>query len=187
MADAKSPRRDGAHDDHAAIRRLADELLPALMSRLEASALGELEVSQDGWRVRLRKPAEERGDRPALTAGRTAGPVKAVERDVTSRSGPRRDRPADTETRRVVASPAVGVFQPPDGTTLGRQVRAGDVVGRVDVLGVPQEVVAPFDGVLGRMLVEPGEIVEYGEPLMRIEQATRSGAGGAESPAPEPR
>jgi acetyl-CoA carboxylase biotin carboxyl carrier protein len=184
MADAKSPRRDGARDDHAAIRRLADELLPALMSRLEASALGELEVSQDGWRVRLRKPAEERGDRAATPAGRASGPAKGAEREGT-RSGPRRDRLAESEPRRVVPSPAVGVFQPLDGATLGRQVRAGDVVGRVDVLGVPQEVVAPFDGVLGRMLVEPGEIVEYGEALMRIDQAARSGAGAPESAAPE--
>jgi biotin carboxyl carrier protein len=71
-----------------------------------------------------------------------------------------------------VASPAVGIFQPEGGATLGKPVRAGDVVGRVEVLGIPQEVVAPFDGILGRMLVEPGEIVEFGEPLMRIDAAT---------------
>ena len=73
-----------------------------------------------------------------------------------------------------MTSPAVGVFQPEGGATVGRQVRSGDVVGRVEVLGVPQEVVAPFDGVLGRMLVGPGEIVEYGEPLIRIDHVGRS-------------
>src|SRR3972149_3330881 len=52
---------DGSRDrasEHAAPRRRADELLPSLMARLEASPLGELEVSQDGWRLRLRKPPE---------------------------------------------------------------------------------------------------------------------------------
>src|SRR6266542_514663 len=55
---SEGPRLHDPRRDHAAIRRLADELLPALMARLEDSPLGELEVSQDGWRVRLRKPAD---------------------------------------------------------------------------------------------------------------------------------
>ena len=44
--------------DHAAIDRLASELLPALIAKLGATGLGELEVRQDGWRVRLRRPAD---------------------------------------------------------------------------------------------------------------------------------
>ena len=43
--------------DHAAIDRLTDELLPALIAKLGATGLGELEVRQGGWRVRLRRPA----------------------------------------------------------------------------------------------------------------------------------
>ena len=50
---------DGGHAaDHAAIERLASELLPALIAKLGATGLGELEVRQDGWRVRLRRPAD---------------------------------------------------------------------------------------------------------------------------------
>jgi pyruvate/2-oxoglutarate dehydrogenase complex dihydrolipoamide acyltransferase (E2) component len=45
------------------------------------------------------------------------------------------------------------------------------VVGHVEVLGVPQEVLAPFDGTLGRVLGDPGQVVEYGEQLMRIESS----------------
>ena len=39
------------------------------------------------------------------------------------------------------------------------------------MLGVPQEVVAPADGVVGASLVEPGEAVEYGQELIVIELA----------------
>src|SRR5207247_2287312 len=81
------------------------------------------------------------------------------------------DRP-----RRVITSPAVGTFHPRAGTSLGRAVRAGDVVGHVEVLGVPQEVLAPFDGILGRVLVEPGQVVEYGEQLIRIDASGQSSA-----------
>ena len=45
-------------DDHAAIDRLTDELLPALVAKLGANGLGELEVREGTWRVRLRMPAD---------------------------------------------------------------------------------------------------------------------------------
>jgi biotin carboxyl carrier protein len=55
-----SPDRSAAERaaDHAAIDRLADELLPALIAKLGATGLGELEVREGGWRVRLRRPAD---------------------------------------------------------------------------------------------------------------------------------
>ncbi len=40
------------------------------------------------------------------------------------------------------------------------------------MLGVPQEVVAPADGVVGASLVEPGDAVEYGQDLIVIEFAS---------------
>jgi biotin carboxyl carrier protein len=178
----------GAQDvsrDHAAIRRIADELLPALMARLEASPLRELEVSQDGWRLRLRKPFDRvasAGDPPDPTPAATRGtkghgsgdgtPAKSLGRPERA---PERNEPA----RRAITSPAVGTFHPRAGSGLGRTVRAGDVVGHVEVLGVPQEVLAPFDGTLGRVLVEPGQVVEYGEQLMRIE-SSHSGSSPVE-------
>jgi len=175
-----------ARDDHAAIRRLADELLPALMARLEASPLGELEVGQDGWRVRLRKPSEPTGQTGDGRSGQGPAPGKAApgnppsgksssgksaQPESPSSGGERAERPAERggSPRRVVTSPAVGTFHPLAGASLGRTVRAGDVIGHVEVLGVPQEVLAPFDGTLGRLLVEPGQVVEYGEHLFRIE------------------
>ena len=180
--------------DHAAIRRLADELLPALMARLEASPLGELEVSQDGWRLRLRKPVESVGPTgdgrpaPGPSAARSA-PGKTQPAANPSRATGRSERSGErTEAhRRVVASPAVGTFHPQAGATLGRAVRAGDVVGHVEVLGVPQEVLAPFDGILGRLLVEPGQVVEYGEHLFRIESSSGLPASVAAEAGPSPK
>lgn len=182
MPGSRDPR-----DDHAAIRRLADELLPALMARLEASPLGELQVHQDGWRVRLRKPTEGSssadGVGPAATTQKAGGKAKASAHPATSPSVATRAAHGPAErtgsTRSAIHSPAVGVFHPQSGSTLGKPVRAGDVIGHVEVLGVPQEVVAPFDGVLGRLLVESGSVVEYGEPLMRIDSAGHPGSAEA--------
>jgi pyruvate/2-oxoglutarate dehydrogenase complex dihydrolipoamide acyltransferase (E2) component len=48
-------------------------------------------------------------------------------------------------------------------------VRAGDPLGAIDVLGVPQELVSPADGIVGASLVEPGDPVEYGQEVVEIE------------------
>lgn len=57
----RSPAERSA--DHASIDRLGAELLPALIAKLGATGLGELEVREGGWRVRLRRP----GDGAAMT------------------------------------------------------------------------------------------------------------------------
>lgn len=49
--------------DHAEIDRVADELLPALVAKLGASGLGELDVREGRWRVRLRMPGDGRSPR----------------------------------------------------------------------------------------------------------------------------
>ena len=189
---------DGGHAaDHAAIDRLASELLPALIAKLGATGLGELEVRQDGWRVRLRRPADgvARGDRRPGGAARSQpghaghghGPLPTEGQRGTRAAastngagpgqqvpvGPGPGMPAAVppDGPAVALSPAVGVFRPNPDTTAGRRVRAGDRLGVVDVLGVPQEVVAPVDGIVGEQLVNGGEAVEYGQDLVVIEFA----------------
>ena len=71
--------------------------------------------------------------------------------------------------RAMATSPAVGFYQPRPGIVPGSRVRAGDPIGSIDVLGVPTEVVAPADGIVGASLVDTGEAVEYGQELVWIE------------------
>jgi biotin carboxyl carrier protein len=42
----------------------------------------------------------------------------------------------------------------------------------VDMLGVPQDVLAPGDGVVGSALVEAGDAVEFGQDLVEVELMT---------------
>ncbi len=204
--------------DHAAIDRLAGELLPALVAKLGASGLGELEVREGPWKVRLRRPgvgpnlgrrASDRASRAqpghaghghapgALEGHRPSRPAGAAVADAahsTNGSGPpgasspvsgtpaepaeggrRRD---DPDLHRTVAtSPAVGIFRPRKQAGSGARVRSGDPIGVVDVLGIPQEIIAPVDGVVGESLVEAGEAVEYGQELIVIELVTAPAAG----------
>jgi acetyl-CoA carboxylase biotin carboxyl carrier protein len=153
----------GNSDERATIARLADEVVPTLIERLAKSDLGELEVRQDGWRVRLRRgrdePATDGHAGPAQMAHKPAAVAHA-----SDAHPPRREPP-----RGQVSSPAVGYFAPRDGVAVGSKLRAGDLIGAVDVLGVRQEVVSPVDGVLKVLEVESGQAVEYGQPIGRVE------------------
>ena len=199
MPEPRSPERRAA--DHAAIERLAEDLVPALIAKLSASGLGEIEVGEDEWTVRVRRPADGAAspNRRATDRGARSGPGHAGHgHPPAGFEGHRTGRAAHASTNgstpagtdgaahrvdggvaddhRVVAtSPAVGVFQPRSELTPGTRVRSGDRLGAVDVLGIPQEVVAPSDGILGASLAEAGQAVEYGQDLIVIELAARGG------------
>jgi len=201
--------------DHAAIDHLVDSLLPALAAKLGATELGEIEVREGAWKIRLRRPADGvadgpnlgrratdraarsqpgheghghargaiEGHRPARAA--TAGAILSNGSGPTSLAvGP--GRPEDGDSRRgtrdphrvVATSPAVGIYQPRPDLSPGTRVRNGDRIGSVNMLGVPQEVVAPADGVIGASFAEPGDAVEYGQELVSIELVTSVAESG---------
>lgn len=206
--------------DHAGIARLTEDLLPALIAKLSTTQLGELEVREGEWHIRLRRPygvgpgegrratdkpsrsqpgheghghgrAAVEGHRPArssasasasssaaagggqggatgITAGSGAASASTngtggVGRQGTSGNG------GSERSRSIATSPAVGIFQPGPRAAPGTRVRTGDSLGAVDVLGVPQEIQAPADGIVGTTLVEAGMAVEYGQELIRLE------------------
>jgi acetyl-CoA carboxylase biotin carboxyl carrier protein len=198
-------------DDHAAIDRLTDELLPALVAKLGANGLGELEVREGTWRVRLRMPADghaagarrspsgrqgaraadgSRGEHSRTDAAGTAGSAGTGHATAASGHAPE-DATAAGPSRVVATSPAVGYFRPRADLRAGTKVRAGDRIGSVDVLGIGQDLVAPGDGLIGATLVEASEPVEYGQAVIVLEQlaeprphaasATAAQSGPAES------
>ena len=170
--DRAADERDRAAD-HAAIDRLSEELLPALIAKLGATGLGELEVREGNWRVRLRRPATAGAGSRDRRSGDRSNPERSAERTPAPRSHHHAEPAASvrTDSRNVATSPAVGVYQPRKDLTAGAKVRAGDRLGAVDMLGIAQEVVSPVDGVVGASLVEAGDAVEYGQELLVIEFA----------------
>lgn len=191
MADERSQAAEpaGAHASETA--SLVERLVPGLARRLGGS-IDEIEIGRDGWRVRIRRAGTvtgPAGSAPIATASSAAGPTVTAAAAHTSTNGvgpgagagphlphpPRlapvhaQPRTASGPGRLVATSPAVGVFMPRGGVSIGSRVRAGDRLGMVDLLGVPQDVVAPADGVLSASLVEAGEGVEYGQELLVIE------------------
>lgn len=171
---------DGRSTDQT-LAQLADDVLPALVARLSESELGEIEVRRGSWRVRLRREGRNARDVRQVNEGSSAD----SRRHRTSSTASASEAPASAvdASRAMVTSPAVGYYQPIESLEVGRSVRQGDVVGHVDVLGMRQDVVTGGDGVVGRLLVQPGQAVEYGQEILRIDRLAAvpraGGAGGA--------
>ncbi len=160
--------------DHASLARLAESLVPALVQKLSSSGLGELEVREGDWRIRLRRSAPasstapRRAERPRLGSHvervGAASPAAAGPRPVAPGGGAAAAGPRRT----LVTSPAVGVFRAEKGA--GSRVRAGDRIAVVDLLGIAQDVTSPIDGTCRRGL-------RPGRRGGRVRRGGRRGAG----------
>ena len=132
------------------------EQVGRLMDVLAQSDVEECEIEQGERRLRVKRSVSARAapDRPAPIAP-------------ASQSGP-------SAGPRVVQASAVGIFRRseqrsgPPKVDVGSQVRAGDILGFVEVMNVPHSVLSTCDGVVESFLVEDGQPVEYGQPLIAI-------------------
>jgi biotin carboxyl carrier protein len=195
----------GRKADHDEIARLTDQLLPALIAKLGTTHLGEIEVREGDWHVRLRRPygtapgegrratdrpsrtqpgheghghgrAAPEGHRSGRSSGGASGATAGTGAASASSNGTGADERVLERSRAIATSPAVGIFQPGSRAASGTRVRTGDSLGAVNVLGVPQDILAPVDGIVGATLVESGMAVEYGQELIRIELAAAPSA-----------
>ena len=135
-------------DAHHALDDLAPEHLRELLRLLEATGVEELEVETGGGRLLLRREPAEPAN--VATEAPTARPVEPL----------------------VVAAPAVGLFYrgteegAPPLAEVGEAVSRGQVLALVEVLRMPHPVEAPAAGRVESFLVESGQPVEYGQPLL---------------------
>lgn len=76
-----------------------------------------------------------------------------------------------TVTTTEVTSPAVGIFHPAKTPVAeGETIKAGQVIGVVESMRVPNEVTAPKAGRIRDIRVGDGQGVEFGQVLFVIEE-----------------
>ncbi len=135
------------------------EQLQFLVHLVDQSDIVELEVTQNDTRTRLvlRKPHQSISHVPSAE----------------SSSPPEKASSHDTEPgRSTILAPCVGFFQSWSKplVAVGDTVRGGQHVAVIRSLGIPNEVEAPMTGRIVEILVQDGQPIEYGQPLMVIEE-----------------
>jgi len=154
-------------------RRIAidQDAIRELTALLDELGLTEIEIEQDGQRVRVARqaagvavlPAGERAAVEGPAAVAIAGPsVVAGMIDAAAHPG-------------LVPSPMVGTaYRAPEPgakpfVDIGTTVAAGDTLLIVEAMKTLNQIPSPRAGTVLQILFEDGQPVEYGEPLMIVE------------------
>lgn len=83
---------------------------------------------------------------------------------------------AENATGITIDCPMVGTFYAAPAkdkepfVTEGDTVKKGQVVGIVEAMKLMNEIESEYDGIVEKVLVENEQLVEYGQPLMRIRE-----------------
>jgi acetyl-CoA carboxylase biotin carboxyl carrier protein len=146
--------------------------LKELLSYLEGTGFAEVEIQEGETRVRVVRPTSRPAVPPSAEAPPAAAPAAAEE----VRAGGAGVRiPPAPEPGNVITSPIVGTFyrapapDKPPYVEPGATVKKGQVICIVEAMKLMNEIESEFEGRVTAILVEDGEPVEFGQPLMRIE------------------
>lgn len=148
--------------------------LKELIRILEHSGLSELEVEENGRRIRLHKagippaPVSAPAGLVVLEASAAPRPSKAVH----APSPPAEEDPAGGLP--TFDSPMVGTFYRSPSPESEAFVKVGDRVEEnqticiIEAMKLMNEVGAKFAGIVEKILVENAQAVEFGQPLFAV-------------------
>jgi len=149
-------------DDSALIRELA--LL------LDETSLTEIEIERAGLRVRVARNISVAASIPSAfvpAAAATSAPAMAV--------SPAGNAADPAKHPGVVPSPMVGTayWAPEPGAKpfveVGTKVSAGQTLLIIEAMKTMNQIPSPRAGTVTQILIDDGQPVEFGEPLMIIE------------------
>lgn len=155
--------------------------LMVLIDRLDQSSVAYIDYQTDSQHVVLAKEV------PQLSAhakqdfvesdnqAQIAEPVNREQATAEQDFSIAQTEPVEEKTGELVESPMVGVvyLQPhPDEDAfvkVGDHVEQGDVICIVEAMKLMNEIQAPHGGIVTEVLVDNEEVVEYKQPLIRID------------------
>ncbi len=154
------------------IKELKDIALE-LMDALAAKKLGEVEIELDDAKIKIKaaEPAPVIAAAPAVAAPAAAPAAALAAESADAAPAAEEQLPAGTQ----VKSPLVGTFysspspDEPPFVLVGQQVKEGDTLCIIEAMKIMNEIKAPCDGKVIRIMAQPGDMVEYNQVLCVIE------------------
>lgn len=145
-----------------------EDLIRSLANLLDETGLSEIEIEENNLRVRVAR---------TLTMPAHAVPFPHLSAPAAGVAAPGASgTPSSFENHPgVVTSPMVGTaYRSPEPgappfVEVGTAVREGQTLLIIEAMKTMNQIAAPRAGTVKRIIVENGQPVEYGEPLMIIE------------------
>ncbi len=174
---AATPRRASAVAAAPSAPTQDEDLLRVIAGLLADSDLTEIELQKGDLRIRAARTTAQHVvhaiPAPTYAPPPPHMPPAAASKAATAPAAAPEINPADHPD--AVKSPMVGTayLRPnPDSkpfVEIGARVSAGDKLLLIEAMKTFNDIVAPKGGVVTAILVEDGQPVEYGEPLLIIE------------------
>ena len=140
--------------------------LKTLIELVETSGIAELEIQEGEERVRITRALAPGAQVSVPSMSTTTIPIVAAPVPLP---------PPEEPTGHIVKSPMVGTFyrcaQPgaKPFVEIGDSVLAGDTLCIIEAMKLMNEIEADQAGIVKQVLVENGQPVEFGQPLIIIE------------------
>ena len=142
------------------------EAIRALSELLAETGLTEIEVEQNGARIRVARAgamAAIAAAAPVVSAPASAGAPAAAAPAAAPSSGPQPGAVASPMVGTVYAAPEPGK---PPFVKVGQQVKEGDTLFIVEAMKTMNPIPAPRSGTIKEICVENGSPVEFGQTLL---------------------
>lgn len=151
------------------------EELRELITHIDESSLAYVDVETESHHVIISKevPQMRMSQEDSQQAQTITEP--SVENEVRTVEIPKENVEIEVKGE-VIEAPMVGVVYlqaTPDAdpyVKVGDKVEQGDVLCIVEAMKLMNEIQAPFSGVITEVFVQNEEVVEYGQPLLRMER-----------------
>jgi acetyl-CoA carboxylase biotin carboxyl carrier protein len=156
------------------------ESVRELLRLIGQSDVTELLIERDGAKLRLKRSTTVESHQhghiaPVLSAAHLAplGSTATGHHPGIEASGAEEEE--EVPGGHMVLAPMVGTFysapspRDPAFVKEGDEVGAGDTVGIIEAMKIMNEIECEVDGRIARILVQNGQPVEYGQPIMVVE------------------
>lgn len=148
-----------------------------LIELVDKSTLHELEIENEGSRISIRKAFAPVMAQPMVmspSAGLNMPEVTVSEVSTSGSAGDNAVAAPDTSHLHTIVSPMVGTFYRSSSPDANPFVNIGDKVGDkttvciIEAMKLMNELEAEVKGSIVDILVENGQLVEYGQPLFLV-------------------
>ncbi len=142
------------------------EQIKKLMEDMGNSKLTDISIEfPDGIKISMKK------DSGNVVVAKDVNTKSEVQEEIKSSSS---DSETKEENYKIIKSPMVGTFYAkpsPESepyVCVGQNVKKGDILCIIEAMKLLNEIESEFDGTIEEILVNDGEMVDFGKPLFKI-------------------